>query len=100
MYRAILDVVPEARRVTIYHEEDGVTYIETRQQCDHLIEAAKVLAEVPPDPETGLRFVCSIDDATFNRAILEGWFHDKAAWRRWARDRDNRKWNGGRENPF
>lgn len=88
------------RSKTIFHQEDGKTYVERRQDVSHLTEAAKILAEVPPDPETGMRFVCFIDDVTLERAMLEGWFHDKEAWRRWAKDRDNRMFNGGRENPF
>jgi hypothetical protein len=85
----------EKRVKIIYHEEDGKTFVETRQDTTHLIEAAKLLAEIPPDPETGLRFICNIDEATYNRAIIEGWFHDKAAWRRWASNPDNRALCGG-----
>jgi len=62
----------------------------------HLGEAAKILAEVPPRKEDGWRFMCVIDDATYNRSIAEGWFHDKAAWRKWMNDSDNRAFNGGR----
>jgi hypothetical protein len=97
---ALLDVLPEARRKLIYHEEDGKTYVETRQDVSGIIEAAKVLAEVPPDKDTGWRFVGFIPDAVYNQAVIEGWLHDKARWRAWMRDRDNRAYNGGRENPF
>lgn len=97
---ALLDILPDARRKIIYHEEDGKTFVETRQDVTHLVEAAKVLSEVPPDPDTGFRFVCVIPDAIYNQACIEGWLHDKARWRAWAKDRDNRAYNGGRENPF
>jgi hypothetical protein len=86
---ALLDVLPEARRKLIYHEEDGKTYVETRQDVSGIIEAAKVLAEVPPDKDTGWRFVGFIPDAVYNQAVIA-----------WMRDRDNRAYNGGRENPF
>lgn len=97
---ALLDFIPEARRKVIYHEEDGKTYIETRQECSQIVEAAKILADEPPDPATGLRFICAIPDAVWNDACVNGWLHDKARWRQWAKDRDNRAFNGGRENPF
>lgn len=82
----------------IYHEEDGKRFIETRQDVSHLTKAASILADTPPDPETGLRFVCFIDDATWAAAVSEGWMHDKDRWRRYARE--NRALNGNRENPF
>ena len=97
---ALLELLPEARRKLVYHEEDGRTFVETRQDCTHIVAAARLLAELPPDRATGWRFVCAIPDAVLNRAFVEGWFHDRAAWRRWAADRDNRAFNGGRENPF
>ena len=97
---ALIALVPEARRKLIYHEEDGRTLIETRQDCAPLIEAARILAEQPPDRETGWRFVGFIPDVVWNQACAEGWLHDKARWRRWFRERDNRAFNGGREDPW
>lgn len=94
---ALLDFLPEARRKLIYHEEDGKTYIETRQEVTPLLEAAKILADVPPNKEDGWRFLCVIPDTVFNQAAIEGWLHDKAKWRAWMNDRDNRAFNGGRE---
>ena len=98
--KSLLSADPFKRKQSIFHLEDGKTYVETRQDVSHLTEAAKVLAEAPPEPESGLRFVCYIPDTVFNQAAREGWLHDKDAWRKWARDRDNRQFNGGRENPF
>jgi hypothetical protein len=95
---ANLSLNAEKRVKVIYHEEDGRTYVEHRQDVDALGKAASILADRPPDPETGMRFVCFIDDATWARAIAEGWMHDKAAWRKYARE--NRFLNGGRSNPF
>lgn len=95
---ALLSVDPAKRVKVLYHEEDGKTYVEHRQDVSLLAKAASILADVPPDPETGFRFVCTIDDATWARAVAEGWMHDKGAWRKWARE--NRVLNGGRANPF
>lgn len=94
---ALLDICADRRRKVIYHEEDGKTYVETRQDVTHLIEAAKVLAEVPPNKSDGWRFLGVIPDVVFNQAATEGWLHDKAKWRAWLNDRDNRAFNGGRD---
>lgn len=95
---APLSIDPRKRVKVLYHEEDGKTFVEHRQDVDALGRAASILADEPPDPETGMRFVCFIDDATWARAISEGWMHDKERWRRYARE--NRFLNGGRSNPF
>jgi hypothetical protein len=98
--RQLLSADPHKRVKIILAEEDGKHYIETRQDCEHIIEAAKVLAEVPPDPESGFRFVCAIPDVVWNDAVVNGWLHDKKRWREWAKNPDNRGFNGGRTNPF
>lgn len=96
--KGLLSLDTARRSKTIFHAEDGKHYVETRQDVGALADAAKILAETPPDKETGLRFVCFIDDATLQRAMTEGWMHDKDAWRRWAKD--NKALNGNRSNPF
>jgi hypothetical protein len=85
---ARLDANPESRRITVYHEEDGKTFVETRQDCEGIVNAAKAMSELPHDRE--LKPVALIPEAVLNRAFIEGWFHDQAAWRRWANDPDNR----------
>lgn len=92
---ALLDAVPEARRKTILHAEDGRYRIESRQDVAPLIAAARAIAETPPDRE--LRHAAFIPDSELNRAFVEGWFHDAAAWKRWANDPANacyRTWQG------
>lgn len=93
---ALLDFCADRRKAVIYHEEDGRNFVETRQDVTHLIEAAKILADVPPDKEDGWRFMCVIPDTVFDQAAREGWLHDKARWRQWMNDSDNRAFNGGR----
>ena len=94
---ALLDIVPDSRRKTIYHEEDGKTYIESRQDCTHIVAAAKVLAEIPPSKEDGWRFLGLIPETVMNQAMIEGWFHDQKAWRAWLNNADNKAFNGGRD---
>lgn len=92
---ALLDIVPEARRKSIYHEEGGKTYIETRQDVSHITSAAKIIANSPPGKD--FRHAAYIPDAVLDQAFNEGWFHDPAAWKRWANDPANesyRTWKG------
>lgn len=94
--KALLSIAPERNSYAIYHEEDGKHYVERRQDVSKLIEAAKVLADVPPDPSDGWRFMCVIPDTVLEEAMRDGWLEDKARWRKWMNDSDNRDFNGGR----
>ncbi len=92
---ALLDAVADARRQTILHEEDGRAWIESRQDVAPIIAAARIVSELPPDKD--FRHAAYIPDSELNRAFTEGWFHDKAAWKRWANDPANacyRSWPG------
>ena len=93
---ALLSFDREKRKTVHYAEEDGITRVITRQNVGHLVEAAKVLAEVPPDKADGWRFMCVIPDTVFDQAAREGWLHDKDRWRQWMNNSDNRAFNGGR----
>ena len=82
---ALLDIVPDSRRKTIFHD------------CTHIIEAAKILAEVQPCKDDGWRFLGCIPETVMNQAMIEGWFHDQKAWRAWLNNSDNKAFNGGRD---
>lgn len=93
--RGLLDSKPEARRETIAHLEDGVWRVETRQDCEHIVKAAKILADEPPGKD--FRHAAFIPEEILNQAFNEGWFHDPQAWKRWANDPANdgfRTWKG------
>ena len=82
-------------RITILHEEDGQGYVESRQDVTHIIEAAKIIGEQAPGKD--FRHAAYIPETVMNQAFTEGWFHDKAAWKRWANDPANevfRTWKG------
>lgn len=81
---ALLDLVADSRRKTIYHEESGKTYIESRQDVAPIIQAAKELWD--DKPPLDMRRVALIPETVLNQAFNEGWFHDTAAWKRWAND--------------
>lgn len=92
---ALLDLLPDARKKLVYHEEGGKTFIETRQDVTHIIEAAKIMADEKPGKD--FRHAAYIPEAVMDRAFNEGWFHDPKAWKRWANDPANaqyRTWNG------
>lgn len=84
---ALLDLVANDRRKTIYHEESGKTYIETRQDVAPIIKAAQEM--FCDNPPKDMRLVALMPDAVFNQAINEGWFHDSAAIARWVNNPAN-----------
>lgn len=95
MGKALLDADQGSRRLTIYHEDGNKRHIETRQDCTHIAEAAKILAEDAPGKD--FRLAALIPEEVLNQAMLEGWFHDKKAWKKWANDPANehfRVWKG------
>jgi hypothetical protein len=90
---ALLDWV--GSRQTIWREEDGVVRLESRQDVSHIVEAAKILADEPPGKD--FRHVALIPETVLNRSMIEGWFNDKQAWKKWANDpanREYRTWRG------
>ncbi|MGQ9370414.1 hypothetical protein [Azospirillum sp. ST 5-10] len=69
---------------------DGFT-VETREDCAGLVEAAKDAADNEGGLRAdGLRLEAVVPLDVLNRAFMEGWFHDNAAWKRWANDPANR----------
>ncbi len=72
----LLDILPDARRKTVMHEQDGRHYVETRQDVEPIIEAAKILSEEAPGRD--FRHAAFIPDTVMNQAFVECWFHDKA----------------------
>lgn len=91
----LLDAVADSRRKTLVHEEDGKTWIESRQDVSDIIKAAKIISEEVPDKD--FRHAAYIPETVLNQAMTEGWFHDPAAWKKWANDPANdcfRTWKG------
>lgn len=86
--RATLEFDPFKRRRVSYVEEGDRRYIVTEQDCKGVVAAAKAMSELPHDKE--FRPVALIPEEVLNRAYLEGWFHDKAKWRAWVNDPENR----------
>lgn len=85
--KQLVDLMPEERRKVTFHTEDSVTRIETRQDVTPIIKAANALWE--DKPPLDMRRVALIPKTELDRAFIEGWFHDQAAWKRWANDPAN-----------
>lgn len=95
MGKALLDADYGARRKVVWHEEDGIARVETRQDVDHIVQAAKILADEKPGKD--FRHAAFIPQTVLDQAFNEGWFHDPKAWKRWANDPANdcyRTWKG------
>lgn len=84
---ALLDLCADDRSKIIYHVEDGQTYIETRQDVAPIIQRAKELWS--DNPPLDMRRVALIPKEVLNHALLDGWFHDETAWKKWANDPKN-----------
>ena len=91
----LLDLVADGRRKTILHEEDGRQFVESRQDVAPIVAAARIIADQPPGKD--FRHAAFVPEAVLNQAFNQGWFHDRAAWKRWANDPANdcyRTWKG------
>jgi hypothetical protein len=85
---ALLDMIPQDRHKTLYHEEDNLRVIETRQDVAPIIQRAKEMwCDNPP---LDFRRVALIPKAVLDQSFIEGWFDDETAWKRWANDPANR----------
>lgn len=62
--------------------------IKTFEDCEPIIERAKMLSEMEPGKE--FRHAAIIPKHVLDKAMREGWFNDKAKWKQWANDPDNR----------
>ncbi len=84
---ALLSFAANERRKTILHEEDGRQWVETRQDIAPIVQAAKDMWN--DNPPLDMRRVAIIPKTVLDEALLQGWFHDEAAWKRWANDPAN-----------
>jgi hypothetical protein len=81
--RAVLDYNPFSHRVKYFHQEDGKNYIAGSQDVEPIIKWTKQRAEQGDAPGSEMKFVATIPQEVLDQAMLEGWFHDQAAWKRW-----------------
>lgn len=77
--------------------QGGAMHFVTTQDCGAILAANRRDAEVDQRGRP-FRLAARVPLAVVDRAIREGWMNDKAAWRRWLNDADNRAFRvtGGR----
>ncbi len=76
-------------------ERPGDLIIETVQDCEPILEYAKMLSEQTPGKEW--RHAACIPMFFLDKAAKEGWLHDKAKWKAFLNDPDHkafRTWPG------
>lgn len=93
--RTLLDHRGDVLSEIITEDSDPNTVtIRTAQDLTNLVEGSKIQREehhvIGHRKSRNLTPVMNIPLSVVNRAMLEGWFHDKAAWRRYINDPDNK----------
>ena len=85
----LLDIADDGTWYELAHtDDDGNLMIELRENCEPIIEGAKILSDMTPGKE--FRHAAVIPKFVMDRAYREGWANDPKAWKRWANDADNR----------
>jgi hypothetical protein len=70
--------------------------IQTVEDVEPIIDGVKVARE-NHDPKANMKHVARVPLTVVERAMREGWFHDKKKWSQWLNDpqnRDFRVWEG------
>ena len=83
--KLLLDAGP-AWYESAHTDGEGNLTIELREDCEPIIEGAKILSDMEPSKE--FRHVAFIPRFVLDRSFREQWGPDD--WKRWANDRDNR----------
>ncbi len=74
----------------MHFDSDGSIYIEEQHDVEPTANLAKAASElVGGQKADGMRLEAMIPIDVLNRSFREGWYRDKAAWKRWANDPSN-----------
>lgn len=95
--KLLLNTFGGMHEVAYFDEERPDAFrVKTEQDCAPIMDAAKVIADQPPGKD--FRHVACIPLSVLDQSMREGWFNDKAAWKKWANDGSNKKFRtwGGR----
>lgn len=75
----------------MHFDTDGQIYIQEIHDVEPTANLAKDASELLEGKRAdGMRLEAMVPIDVMNRAFREGWFNDKAAWKRWANDPDNK----------
>lgn len=69
----------------------------TQQNVDPILRHVRAMKENDANMKRELRPVAEVPMAIVERAMIEGWYNDPAAWKKWLNDPDNkafRIWEG------
>jgi hypothetical protein len=72
--KGLLDTDAAAGRATIYHQDGAAKFIESRQDCEHIVKAAQILSDEPPGKD--FQLIGFIPDTVLNQMFVDGSFHD------------------------
>ena len=81
--------------VSEFATEDDKFVYHTQQNVAPILKHVKDLQELKPGKE--LRHVAEVPMVIYQKAIREGWANDKAKWKKWLNDPNNklfRTWQG------
>ena len=81
--------------VSEFATEDDKFVYHTKQNVAQILKHVKDLQEFKPGKE--LRHVAEVPMVIYQKAIREGWANDKAKWKKWLNDPNNklfRTWQG------
>ncbi len=96
--QALLSAYTDTRKYTVLHEHgDGTFHIETRQDCEPIVEFCKQAKDAPDLEKRFFRHVAEIPMSVLGQWMRDGSLDDEKHVRRWLNDpenRDFRVWEG------
>jgi len=88
-FKELLSSYTDARKYTLMHKDiDGKWYLETRQDCEPIVEFCKAMKEKPVNPT--YRHVAEIPMSVIGQWMREGSLDDVVNVKRWINDPANR----------
>lgn len=73
-----------------YVEGDDL-HMQEVEDAEPLVNLAKAMSDMPAGKADGMRLEAYVPMTVLEQAYREGWYHDKAAWKRWANDPANKR---------
>lgn len=87
--RILYDHTATALKEIVVHDEENFTVL-SHDNIDPYLDYAKQRREAGHDRKAHYREVATIPPHVVERAFIEGWAHDKAAWAKWFNDDQNK----------
>jgi hypothetical protein len=84
MSKILVDSSFDSRTWADYDEDKDALTVWEEFNADADLRLAKILSDKTKPKADGMRQERIIPEHVLSRAFSEGWYHDKAAWKRWA----------------